>query len=48
MSSWTIVVGALASKYSFHAAIALLASIYVLEITAIVFLVPELKGKELE
>jgi MFS family permease len=43
-----LVVGALASKYSFHAAIALLASIYVLEIIAIVFLVPELKGKELE
>jgi hypothetical protein len=30
------------------AAIALLASIYVFEIIAIVFLVPELKGKELE
>ena len=41
-------IGALASKYSFQAAIALLASIYVLEIITIVFLVPELKGKELE
>lgn len=43
-----LVVGALASKYSFHAALALLASIYMFEIIAIVFLVPELKGKELE
>jgi len=43
-----LVIGALASKYSFQAAIALLASIYVLEIITIVFLVPELKGKELE
>src|SRR5262250_2746851 len=43
-----LVIGALASKYSFQAAIALLASIYVLEIITIVFLVQELKGKELE
>lgn len=43
-----LAVGALAAKYSFHAAIALLASIYVLAIVATVFLIPELKGKELE
>ena len=43
-----LAVGALATKYSFHAAIALLASIYVLAIMATVFLIPELKGKELE
>src|SRR2546427_764306 len=43
-----LVVGALAAKYSFNAAIALLASIYVLDIIATVFLIPELKGKELE
>lgn len=43
-----LVVGALAAKYSFHAAIALLASIYVLEIIATVLLIPELKGNELE
>ncbi len=41
-------VAALAAKYSFNAAIALLASIYVLDIIATVFLIPELKGKELE
>ena len=43
-----LTVGALAGKYSFHAAIALLASIYVFAIIATVFLIPELKGKELE
>src|SRR5260370_1519016 len=43
-----LVVGALASTYSFNSAIALLASIYVLDIVATVFLIPELKGKELE
>ncbi len=43
-----LVVGALAAKYSFNAAIALLASIFVLDIAATVFLIPELKGKELE
>jgi hypothetical protein len=42
------VVGAVAAQYSFHTAIALLASIYVLDILATVFLIPELKGKELE
>ena len=43
-----LTIGALAAKYSFKAAIALLASIYILEIFATVFLIPEMKGKELE
>jgi MFS family permease len=43
-----LAVGALAAKYSFNVAIALLASIYVLDIIATVFLIPELRGKELE
>lgn len=42
-----IVVGALAAMYSFHVAIALLASIYVLDMLATLFLIPELKGTEL-
>jgi MFS family permease len=41
-------IGALAARYSFKAAIALLASIYILDILATVFLIPELKGKELD
>jgi MFS family permease len=43
-----LVVGALAAKYSFILAIGLLALVYVLDIIATVFLIPELKGKELE
>jgi benzoate transport len=43
-----LVVGALAAKYSFIVAIGLLALVYVLDILATVFLIPELKGKELE
>src|SRR6266852_4442738 len=43
-----LAVGALAAKYSFNVAIGLLASIYVLDIIATVFLIPELRGKELE
>ena len=43
-----LTIGALAARYSFKAAIALLALIYILEILATVFLIPELKGKELE
>ena len=43
-----LVVGALAAKYSFIAAIGLLALVYVFDILATVFLIPELKGKELE
>ncbi|MDQ0142066.1 MFS transporter [Cupriavidus necator] len=43
-----IVVGAIAATYSFQLAIALLASIYVLDMIATLFLIPELKGVELE
>ena len=43
-----LAVGALATKYSFSMAIALLASIYVLDIMATIFLIPELKGKALQ
>jgi MFS family permease len=43
-----IVVGSLAAAYSLQVAIALLASIYVLDMVATIFLVPELKGVELE
>ena len=42
-----LVVGALAARYSFGAAIALLASIYVVDIVATILLIPELKGVEL-
>ena len=42
-----VVVGALAMNYSFQVAIALLAAIYVLDMLATAFLIPELKGKEL-
>jgi len=43
-----IVVGSIAAAYSFQLAIALLASIYVIDMLATIFLVPELKGVELE
>lgn len=43
-----LTVGAIAAKYSFPTAIGLLASIYVLDIVATLFLIPELKGKTLE
>jgi MFS family permease len=43
-----LTIGALAARYSFKAAIVLLATIYLVEILATVFLIPELKGKELE
>nr|WP_237171450.1 MFS transporter [Pandoraea pulmonicola] len=43
-----VVVGALAARYSFQIAIALLASLYVLDMLATRFLIPELKGAELE
>ncbi|RZL89222.1 MAG: MFS transporter [Variovorax sp.] len=43
-----VVVGALATAYSFQVAIALLAAIYVLDMLATLFLIPELKGKELQ
>jgi len=43
-----LTVGAIAAKYSFQTAIGLLASVYVLNIMATLFLIPELKGKTLE
>jgi hypothetical protein len=43
-----LVVGALAARFSFRAAIALLASVFLFEIIATVLLVPELKGKPLD
>ena len=43
-----LVVGAVAASYSFEAAIALLASVFLLDIVATVFLIPELRGRELE
>lgn len=41
------VVGGLVAMYSFHVAIALLALIYVIDMIATIFLIPELKGAEL-
>lgn len=43
-----VVIGALAMAYSFHVAIGLLAAIYVIDMLATIFLIPELKGVELE
>lgn len=43
-----LVIGALATKYSFAGAIGFLALIYVVDILATLFLIPELKGRELE
>jgi rRNA processing protein Krr1/Pno1 len=43
-----VVVGALAAAYSFEVALALLASLYILDIIATLFLIPERKGMELE
>jgi MFS family permease len=43
-----VAVGALAARYSFAAALALLASIYLLDIFATLFLIPERRGAELE
>jgi MFS family permease len=43
-----LVVGALAAKYSFNVAIAALASVYLLDLMATVFLIPELKGTALQ
>ena len=43
-----LTVGVLAARYSFQAAIALLASIYLVDIVVTLFLVPELVGKPLE
>jgi MFS family permease len=43
-----LIAGAVAAKYSFNAAIALLASVFVVDIIATIFLIPELKGRDLE
>jgi MFS family permease len=43
-----LAVGVLAAKYTFHAAIALLASVYFLDIFATLFLIPELRGRPLD
>ena len=43
-----VVVGALAARYSFGAALALLASIYLLDIVATLFLIPERRGAALD
>lgn len=43
-----VVVGALAAAYSFEVALALLACLYVLDILATLFLIPERKGMELD
>lgn len=43
-----VVVGAIVSAYSFSLAIAFLAIIYVIDMVATIFLVPELKGKALQ
>ena len=43
-----VVVGSLAAAYSFQVAIGLLAAIYVIDMFATMFLIPELKGVELE
>ncbi|OOS01552.1 MFS transporter [Canicola haemoglobinophilus] len=43
-----VVVGAVVSAYSFSLAIAFLALIYVIDMVATIFLIPELKGKALE
>ena len=42
-----VVVGAIASAYSFETAIAMLAALYVLDILAMWFLIPERCGAEL-
>ena len=43
-----VVVGAIVLAYSFQTAIALLAIIYVIDMLATIFLIPELKGKALD
>lgn len=43
-----VVVGALVTAYSFQVAISMLAATYLLAMIATLFLIPELKGKELE
>jgi hypothetical protein len=43
-----VVIGGLATRYSFNTAIGLLATIYVCDIFATTLLIPELKGRRLE
>ena len=43
-----VVVGAVVSAYSFQIAIAFLATIYIIDMIATIFLIPELKGKALD
>ena len=43
-----LAIGALATHYSFGTAITLLASIYIVDLLATIFLIPELRGVELE
>ena len=43
-----VVVGALAAAYGFQTAIALLATLYVLDLIAMWLLIPERRGAELE
>jgi MFS family permease len=43
-----LAIGALAARYSFQAAIALLAAIYVIDILTTILFIPELRGKALE
>jgi hypothetical protein len=42
-----LVVGAVAAAYSFQLAIALLAMLYILDIIALLFLIPERRGAAL-
>ena len=42
-----VVVGAIAATHGFQTAIALLAALYVLDIIAMFFLIPERKGEQL-
>lgn len=43
-----VIVGMLVAAYSFQIAIAVLACIYIIDMIATIFLIPELKGKELQ
>jgi hypothetical protein len=43
-----VAVGALAARYSFSVALAFLASIYLLDVVATLFLIPEKRGAELD
>jgi MFS family permease len=43
-----VAVGALAARYSFAVALGFLASIYLLDVVATLFLIPEKRGAELD